>query len=443
MESQLNTHNINLNKGYSLIVMLFLTVCYFTNNTMAHTFVQHDRENTYEFTNSSALKTVKTHKLGWELGDPVIELNSNDRVVLTFDDISDTPGNYSYTILHCDWEWNPSNLFINDYIDGFEVNEIRDYTFSTGTATSYTHFRLELPNQDVKLKVSGNYLIQVFDTYNPDEIILQRRFWVYEPLVKITASMRQPSAGEFRLTSQQIDLKVNTSQVRVTDPFNEIKTVVCQNQLMQGCHKNIKPTYVNGNELNYSQPDALIFEGGNEYRLFDSKSIRYNGQGIKSIYHYGGEFHIQLNEDESRRHTRYTFYPDLNGRFVVNLERSGQSQIEADYTWTYFTLKTPMELDEGKSVHLFGELTGWQLSPQYKMVYNPERQAYEIRMLLKQGAYNYRYLVTDDRTGEIDTTHFEGSYYDTENSYTVLVYYKPLGSRFDRLTGYKMISTMK
>jgi len=440
--------NQSINKSlplgkFKLIIPLALSVCYFTNNTTASIFVHSDDKNTLEFISSPTIRTVKTHKLGWELADPVIELNGNDRVVLTFDDISNTPGNYSYSIIHCDSEWNPSNLFINDYMDGFEVNEIRDYSFSTGTTSSYTHYRLELPNRDVRMRISGNYLIRVFDTYSPDEIILQRRFLVYEPLVNITASIRQPSAGEFRFTGQQVELLLNTARLRITDPFAEVKAVVCQNHLFQGCHEDIKPAFVRGEVLDYSQPNALIFEGGNEYRLFDSKSIRYNGQGIQSISYYGGEFHIQLNEDQDRRSTRYTFYPDLNGRFVVNLERSSQSHIEADYAWTYFTLRTPMEVDEGKSVHLFGELTGWEISPQNRMLFNPARNAYETRLLLKQGAYNYRYLVVDNSTGEVDATHFEGSYFDTENSYTILVYYKPLGARYHRLTGYKKISTSR
>lgn len=430
-----------------LLFKLALNVCIFSFISMPlassanKITIQHNTKETQEFNASSTIKSIKIHRVGWELADPVIALNSSDRILLSFDDISDSPGTYSYSIAHCDGEWQVSSIFLNDYLEGFEVNEVRDYSFSSGTVMSYMHCRLELPNADVRLKLSGNYLLKVFNTYEPEKVLFQRRFVLYEPLVDITASIRQPSAGEQRLTSQQIDLKLNTKSLRVTDPATEIKTVVCQNHLFQGCHQNLKPAFIRGNDIDYCQPTALIFEAGNEFRFFDSKSIRYNGQGIKSIDFTGGEFHMLLTTDQTRRRNGYTYYPDLNGRFVINLERSTQSHLEADYVWTYFTLNVPMELDEGKNIYLFGEFTGWELSPKNRMIYNPERGAYELRMLLKQGAYNYRYLVFNEKTGTVDLSHFEGNYFDTENSYSILVNYKPLGARYNRVVGYHRIST--
>ncbi|PKP36043.1 MAG: DUF5103 domain-containing protein, partial [Bacteroidetes bacterium HGW-Bacteroidetes-15] len=150
-----------------------------------------------------------------------------------------------------------------------------------------------------------------------------------------------------------------------------------------------------------------------------------------------------LTPDQNRRRNRYSYYSDLNGRYVVTLERSNQSQIEADYVWTYFTLTTPIELDEGKGVYLFGEITGWQLSPDNKMTYSYTRGAYELRLLLKQGAYSYRYVVANEKTGEVDVNHFEGSHFDTENSYMVMVYFKPLGARYERVVGYSKLSTQR
>ena len=442
METRTKKNTLSIRK-IALLLLTSLNICYFTNNITAKTIVHSNQANAIEFVKSSSIKTVKISQKGWELSDPIIELNNSDKILLTFDDLSDNSGTYSYTITHCNSNWELSGLFINDYMDGFEVNEIRNYSFSSGTTTSYIHYQLEIPNNDVRLKISGNYILRVFDTYNPEEIVLQRRFMVYEPLANISASIRQPLVGESRLTGQQMELKVNTSSIRITDPYAEIKTQVCQNHIAQGCKENLKPTYINGNELDYTAPDALIFDGVNEFRLFDSKSIRYNGQGIKSVNNHGGEFHIELNEDMNRWQNRYTYYPDINGRFVVNMENSEQSHIEADYAWVYFTLKSPLEVDMGKSVYLFGELTGWELSPKYSLNYNFERKAYEVRLYLKQGAYNYRYLVVDNNTLQVDATHFEGSYYDTENTYTVLVYYTPIGSRYDRLIGYKKVSTNK
>jgi hypothetical protein len=328
-------------------------------------------------------------------------------------------------------------------MDGFEVNELRDYTYSSGTITSFMHCRIELPNQDVKIKISGNYLLRVFNSYEPDEILIQRRFIIYEPLTAITTSVRQPSAGEQRYSGQQLNLKINTSGLRVSDPFAEIKTYLCQNCLFQGCFERVTPVYVKGGEIDYSQPSALIFDGGNEFRLFDIKNIRFTAQGVQSIDYIGGLFHVQITPDQSRRRQRYSKVSDLNGRYVISLEQSRQSDIEADYVWTYFTLKSPVELDEDKSVYLFGEFTGWQLGDHNRMIYNPERGSYELRLLLKQGLYNYRYLVANNKTGAIDITQFEGNFFETENSYTTLVYYKPLGARYERAVGYQKFSSVR
>jgi hypothetical protein len=420
-----------------------LVYCYSTNNTISAQFVHQITKNTLEFVNSPDIKSVKIHKLGWELSEPTIELNSNEKLLISFDDLGQVPGSYSYSLTHCDSEWNPTSLFFTDFMDGFEINDVRDYSSSSGTIINYIHNRIEIPNQDIRIKISGNYIIKIFNSYQHNEIIIQRRFIVYEPLLSITASIRQPSAGEHRLSGQQLELTLNTSGLRVSDPFSEIKTKVCQNYIFQGCYENIKPVFIRGNEIIYSDIDALIFNGGNEYRIFDIKNIRYAVQGVQSINFHGGLFHVELNIDQSRRRNRYSYYPDLNGRYVVTLDRSTQSHIEADYVWTYFTLKTPIELDEGKSVYLFGEHTGWQLSPSNKMAYNHSRGAYETRLLLKQGGYSYIYLVGNDKTGEIDITQFEGSFYETENNYSVIVYYKPLGARYERVVGYNRISTKK
>ena len=196
-------------------------------------------------------------------------------------------------------------------------------------------------------------------------------------------------------------------------------------------------------EIDYSHPDAIIFEGINEFRLFDTRSIRQPGVGILSVDYQSGAYHVLLKPEESKLNQKYSYYADLNGNFVVGLERSDKSWNEADYLWTYFTLKTPLGGETGKSVYLFGELTGWQLSPDNRMEYSYQRQAYEISLLLKQGAYSYRFVVADNTTGAVDATYFEGSHFDTENSYMVLVYYRPMGSRYDRIIGYQTVSSQR
>lgn len=420
------------------IIAIVSLLCYSTNNGFSHTFVQQGTENTLEFVSVDFLKSIQLKKQGTDYSIPAIELYG-ETIVLSFDDLSSHPGSYSYTVTHCDADWNPSSLFFSDYMDGFEVNQILDYTYSSGTVVDYMHCRVEVPNKDIKLKISGNYLIRVLNSYAPDEILIQKRFLVVENLVGIDAAVRQPPPGEMRYSGQQLSLSINTANLRVTNPYGEIKTVVCQNTISQGCYTEITPQFIQGDMIDFSHPDALIFNGMNEYRMFETRNIRYAGVGVQDITYKAGMFHSLLRTDKSRRNQKYSTALDFNGYYAINMERSSQSTIEADYLWVYFTLTTPVELNEGERVYVFGELTSWMLSPSNQMEYNPKEGAYELRLLLKQGAYNYLYAVGNSEKGTVDFSHYEGNFYDTENVYTILIYYKPLGARYHRIAGMKQI----
>ena len=433
--------------NYSSIVLLFIVfvfyapICCGSNNKRTYSNVQQFNEKSFEFINSDNIKTVRLEKLGVEFSEPAIELGSGEKLLISFDDISEEPGSYSYSLTHCDSQWNPSDLFPTDYINGFEVNEVKDFINSTGTVIPYVHFRIEIPNDEVHIKISGNYCLKIFSTYEPEKILIQKQFVVYESLVAVSANIRQPSVGEQRYSGQQLELKLDTKGIRVNDPYSDIKVQIYQNHLFGNSLNEVSPVFVNGSELDYTKPDALIFAGVNEFRFFDIRNTRFLSQGLQSVDYITGAFHVQLKPDESRRKQKYSQYSDFNGKYNISFENSDQSHIEADYLWTYFSLLSPFQLDEGKSVYILGEITGWQLNPESKMDYSYERGAFEKRLQLKQGVYNYSYVVADDSTGEVDYTHFEGSHFDTENSYFILVYFRPTGSRYERVVGYKKINS--
>ncbi len=422
-------------------LLITYTVCYCANNALGTENVQQSEKNTSEFINTTSVKSVKLHRLGWELSDPVMQLNSPDKLLLSFDDISENARKFSYTITHCDANWNESNLILQDYMDGFEVNEIKDYTFSIGTILNYTHYRLELPNADVAFRISGNYLIRIFSSYDPTNIVLSKRFAIYEPIADIMATIRQPSAGDYRYTGQHINITISTGALRISNPTNEVKMVVCKNYPFQNCQGDQKPHIIRNDELEYSNTDKYIFEGGNEFRQFDIRNLRYQGQGIKAIDYFAGMFHVLLRTDESRRKLKYSSYSDLNGKFAVAREHSQTHHLEADYCWVYFTFTPPKPIDEGWDIYLFGELTNWQLSPSNKLSFNSQDDIYDIALLLKQGTYNYSFILANSTTGEVDAEIFEGSHLGTENTYIVFFYYKPLGSKFDRLVGFTRVNS--
>lgn len=427
---------------FALVFIATSNNCYCANNNNNRAInVQSNPIKTIEFIGTNDIKSVKFHRMGWELSDPVIELKGTDKLLLSFDYTGEHPKNYSYTITHCTSDWAKSTIIVQDYMQGFEVNEIKDYAYSSGTVYSYIHCQLELPNSDVSFNVSGNYIVSVFNSYEPEKIILQKRFAVFEPLADIRASVRQPSAGEKRNSGQQLDIKVNLGNIPVSNPMEDVNLVVCQNYPFQNCKSQKKPSFIRGNEFDYFQPEAFIFDGGNEFRIFNLKNIHYSAQGVQKVDYYAGMFQVLLNVDEVRRRNKYSYYSDLNGKFLAAKEGTERSSTEADYLWVYFSLKVPKQLDEGSSVYLYGELTNWQLSPDNKLEYSHSSAMYETTRFLKQGAYSFSYVLVNEKTGEVDVEHFEGSHFDTENNYIIFFYYKPIGARYERLVGFSRVNT--
>lgn len=419
----------------SLIAILLITICFTQKAQGFGIGVVQNKQN-----QESQIHSIKIFKTDFELSEPIIELGGKESITLTFDDLSDSPNSYSYSIVHCSSEWKESGLMFTEFMDGFETNPINDFQNSYATTKPYIHYKLQIPNNDIKIKISGNYKVRVVDTNDPSRVIFEQKFLVVEPLLSINAILRQPVSTNFRLTSQQVELSIITNPLNISDPFAELIPVIIQNFQPDNSLYGLKPVFIRTNELVYSSPDNLILDGVNEYRSFDINSIRYLSTGVKSIDQIGGEYNVQLQPSENNRSKKYTTQPDINGYYAVKLERSESSDIEADYVWVYFTLPYYVQLPD-KEVYVYGELSNWQCSPQNLMQYNYQRQAYEVRLLLKQGYYNYRYVVRDKKTGEIDHTFFEGNHFETENNYMILVYYKQPGKRYERLVGMKKINS--
>ncbi|MFO7574519.1 MAG: DUF5103 domain-containing protein [Bacteroidales bacterium] len=381
------------------------------------------------------VKTVMLYREGWNLSHPLIEIGGDQKLIMEFDLLGSGIDNLYYSFIHCNKDWEPSGLFTTDYIDGFHENQIEEYAFSFNTTVSYVHYTLAFPNENVNLSVSGNYVIVVHQPGEPQVPLFTRRFMVVENLTGIKATVRRADMSGFRDTHQQVDVTVALSRLRVTDPRSEIFTAVLQNGRWDNAVTNLAADFVSPTELRYtSLGEGNLFEGGNEFRQFDIRSFRYQTEFVREIT-YDGRFHnVNLQLSENREFKPYFFRNDFNGKYMIGVQEGVNPSTDADYARVYFTLPAPLKV-EGGTIYIAGDMTMWNPLPENYMQYNYEERQYEGSLFLKQGWYNYEYRFLPDLEGSERRTWFEGSHFETENEYLVLVYYRARNSRYDRLVG--------
>jgi hypothetical protein len=389
-----------------------------------------------------SVKSVLLYRTGWELSYPIIELNSSEQITLSFDDLSDDIKNYSYTLIHCDENWYPSGIQEEEFMEGFNSNQIYDYALSSNTDIGYVHYNLNIPNEDIRLRLSGNYIIKIMEDYNVENVIMTKRFAVTESVVSIDAQVIRPVTPPYMDSGHEIIFSVLYGQLDIIDPFNEIQVRVCQNNRWDLTLNNIKPLIVKDGIIEYSDHAQNILPGGNEYRQFEMKSLKYQSESVKNIDFINPYYHVELVPDKPRQKNDYFFNEDLNGRYFIDIQGSGKKNTDANYVFVHFTFLQDSPLTDGH-LYVFGALTNWSVGNASMMEYNADRKAYELTLLLKQGFYNYEYVFVSDRNRVIDPFNFEGSHFEAENDYVIYVYYRPANSRYDRLVGYQVVNSLR
>jgi len=387
------------------------------------------------------IHTVQFFTEGWEFSLPVLELGTAQRLICKFDHLSGDPGNYHYAVVHCDADWNPSRLVSSEYMEGFPENPVNDYAFSINTTIPFVNYRITLPNENVKILLSGNYLLKVWEGGNKEKPVLTRPFYVAEKMVEITGQIRNATYEGYNGASQQVEFAVNFTRLTVNDPLNEIKTVVMQNLRIDNQLSRLKPTFIRQNQLVYEEKINL-FKGGNEFRNFNAKNLQTNGMGVHSVEFQDPYFHIFLERDQSLRKETYLTREDLNGSYLIKNDRASDNDLETDYIYVHFSL-TPPDQVTNDPIYVFGALSDWQCTPATQMIYNPDKKSYESVILLKQGFYDYQYVLYNKDSQAIDATFLEGSHVETENDYHLFVYYRGFSSRYDRLIGYRVLNSVK
>lgn len=385
----------------------------------------------------SRVKTVLLTKAGTDDRYPIVALNSNDQLELSFDILGNKNDYFQYTLIHCDANWKPTALGQNEYLRGLTFDNITDFKYSTNTYVKYVHYSLMLPNENMKPIFAGNYLVKVYRNFDEEDLVLTRRMMILNPAVSIDGAAKPATLAQYRFTKQEVGFSVNYRGFNMPDPYKDVNVVLMQNGQWDNTITGLKPLFIRDNTLDYNYYDQTLFSGGNEFRFFDTRSLRQFSQNVRAKT-LDSVYHCFLNYEESRGSKQYFNYLDFNGKRVI-ANRDGQNVgIDGDYAFITFYLLSLTPLNE--DVYVYGEFSDWRLLPEYKMYYNKSRLRYELEVQLKQGRYEYKYA-TKTTEGKIDDTSLEGSHAQTENEYMVLIYHKNIQYKYDELVGSRVIKT--
>ncbi len=436
-----------INNVFSLFLLLLATENAFAQESFT---THHDSAGTEYYSDNflrydnhvyqDNVKTVLLHGQGWQLAPPVIMLNDPGSILeLHFDVVDSVLGNYMYSVIHCNADWQPSDLDFQEYIIGNFEDFINDYDYSRNTFQKYIHYKLEIPSFNLQITKSGNYLLKVFDSEDPDKLILTRRFCVSEEITAVEAKVKQATRVHERREKQEVDFSVYQGNYELTNPYSDLKVVVLQNHHWLNAVEGLDPRFIKENVLDYDYDHENTFWGGNEYRMLDIQNTRYPGQGVNRVTFVDQENHAYLEPDKRRSSKVYLERPDLNGwRYIKTNSGFSDGEVDADYVNAHFVLKQDYELQNG-DIYVFGALTDWRIQPEAKMVFNADNMQYESTLYLKQGLYNYIYVYVEDGTLEPNMIELEGSHFQTENEYAILVYHRERGWDFDRLLKYAVV----
>ena len=384
---------------------------------------------------NETIKTIQLYREGYELSYPVIELNSADRLIFSFDDLTNKAGNYYYTIIHCNSDWEPSNIVFSEYADGFSDNRIMNFAFSTNTTVNYVHYKLTIPSEECRLKLSGNYIIKVYNDMDESKPLITRKFYVYENLATIDLNVIRAQIPYFMNKGHQADMKITLDIEDITDPYHQIKVNICQNFDFANAHIKQTPVFVDNKVLQYNDLEMDYFKGLNEFRSFDMAEMKTASYRIISKEFNGNYFLANIETDESRAKKQFLFVEDMNGKYYIENKRGVNKDLDADYVMVRFKLAWPGAPIDG-NIYVYGGLTDWQCNVRNKMLYDPVQKVYVLDLMLKQGFYNYYYAWKEKPDSPPDIAFLEGSHFETEDDYLVFVYYQFPDERFERLIGY-------
>lgn len=375
------------------------------------------------------IMTVEFRHQSIELTMPIIDLGSDGRLRLDFDDLEGGFKNYTYWIVHCDKDWYPSLLDETEYLSGFNGEELPGFGYSSNRYSEYTHYDLTIPNEDISWTISGNYALVIVDD-DLEEPVMIRRFIVAEQSASTAAKIVRPRNTAHIRSHHEMVLEVLYNDLRINRPIQELYVTVLQNGNWETAQHNIQGTFERSNSVHFDYMDLISFPAIKEFRSFDIRTLTSRGLNVNAIERNDIQTNIMLNADLPRLENYYLTDFDANGQFVVENRDYSNGDFSSEYAYVNFAIFSGKKLDE--DVYIFGAFNDWQPKKAYRLDYDAEQSIYTGTFPFKQGYYDYMYgTMTAD--GTLDSSHFEGNWHETENDYHIIVYYRDTGGEYDRV----------
>ncbi len=429
---------VNAKKLITVIVLLAMyysanaanTIISDTSDFYSDDFLRND-DHVYQ----KYIQAVELSRIGFDLADPVITLKTIEQFKVGFDDLRGSFMQYFYQIQHCSANWEKSEIWTNEYLEGMEEDQIEKFESSFNTRTAYTHYEFVFPNERFIIKKSGNYILRVFwrDQKGNEINAFTRRFMVVDPKITISANIGRAGTSEDYETRQEVDFTLNTAGLRIDSPYQDIKVVVLQNWRWDNALTTLKPYMVRNEILDYSFDNGTnLFDGANEFRRFDLKSIKFISEKVREITFDDTVFYAKLWDSEKRIYKEYIIEDDINGKFLLKTDDEPSVSNYGEYVMVKFFLPYEAPIVEG-NLYVAGGFNCWQYTPENKMQYNYRRKGYDANILFKQGYYNYLYVLLPNNSKTGDATWVEGNHSVTRNTYTIMVYHRSRGELYDEL----------
>lgn len=414
------------------VVTLLMILCFLD--------VQAQREPEYIYQKN--IRSVKFHRFGEPVSMPIIALNSTEQLELHFDDMDTDVKYYYYTLEMRNADWAPVQMSYFDYVKGYTQQRIQTYRTSSAMLSRYTHYQATLPDRNLMPVKSGNYVLKVFVNGDTSKLAFTRKLLVVDRKFAVAAQVQQPFSQQYFRTHHRLLVQVVYRGFELRYPQQQIRLMILQNNRWDNAIKNVPPTFIKPDVLEFVNEQELMFPAMREWRWANLRSFRLLGDRIRRQQNTDSSYTVFVQDDRSRVGSSYYFFRDVNGRSLFETVERISPFWEADYSNVTFTFQPPSGMPyQGKELYLFGELSDYGRMPEAKMVYNPERRVYETEIKLKQGYYDYVYALKDPKSTVFETDQTEGNTWETEDLYTVLVYYRELGGRYDQLLGVSIISS--